>query len=364
MTPIEQHKNRKDFIERILVLILFLALLLTLFDVLKIFFGILTFGLIFSVSFYHVFEKLTKLVRGRKSIATIIYIIILIALLLIPFIFFISSLTKHIKDIIEFVTRLKNNDVPDLPIAITGLPLIGDSISTFWDNLQKSPKETIIAHEHQIKNVLHHIITSGMGVIGTGIQFVLGIIISAMILVKSDKILQRIRLIAQHLFGATDGILLLDTATQAIRSVSLGVMGTAFVAGIVGWIGLTIAHVPFAIGLSALIFFLVMLQIGPLFIWIPVVIWMALTGHTGITIFLIVYGIILSLLDTLLKPIFIAKSGGKYPFWVIFIGVIGGLAAWGFTGMFKGAIIMSVFYTVFTSWLERKKLSPSIPVNG
>lgn len=356
MMPIEQHKNRRDFIERILVLILFLALLLTLFDVLKVFFGILTFGLIFSVSFYRVFEKLTKLAKGKKSIATIIYIIILIALLLIPFIFFISSLTRHIKDIIEFVTRLKNNDVPDLPIAVTGLPLIGDSISTFWDNLQKSPKETIITHEHQIKNVLHHIVTSGMGVVGTGIQFILGIIISAMILVKSDTILRHIRLVAQHLFGVTDGLLLLDTATQAIRSVSLGVMGTAFIAGIVGWIGLTIAHIPFAIGLSALIFFLVMLQIGPLFVWVPVVIWAALTGHTGITIFLIVYGIILLLLDALLKPIFIAKSGGKYPFWVIFIGVIGGLSAWGFTGMFKGAIIMSVFYTVFTSWLERKKL--------
>jgi len=39
----------------------------------------------------------------------------------------------------------------------------------------------------------------------------------------------------------------------------------------------------------------------------------------------------------------------------LFLGVIGGVAAWGFTGMFKGAIILAVFYTVFTSWLESKK---------
>jgi predicted PurR-regulated permease PerM len=39
---------------------------------------------------------------------------------------------------------------------------------------------------------------------------------------------------------------------------------------------------------------------------------------------------------------------------VLFLGVIGGLAAWGFTGMFKGAIILSVFYTLFTSWVENK----------
>jgi len=26
----------------------------------------------------------------------------------------------------------------------------------------------------------------------------------------------------------------------------------------------------------------------------------------------------------------------------------------GFTGMFKGAIILAVFYTIFNSWLERR----------
>jgi len=40
------------------------------------------------------------------------------------------------------------------------------------------------------------------------------------------------------------------------------------------------------------------------------------------------------------------------------LGVIGGLAAWGFTGMFKGAIILSVFYTLFTSWVEKKGVTP------
>jgi predicted PurR-regulated permease PerM len=42
---------------------------------------------------------------------------------------------------------------------------------------------------------------------------------------------------------------------------------------------------------------------------------------------------------------------------VLFLGVIGGLAAWGFTGMFKGAIILSVFYTLFTSWINKKNTS-------
>ena len=74
-----------------------------------------------------------------------------------------------------------------------------------------------------------------------------------------------------------------------------------------------------------------------------------------------VYGIILLIIDGLLKPLLIAKSG-RMPFLVLFLGVIGGLAAWGFTGMFKGAIILSVFYTLFNSWLERRT-TPARPVS-
>jgi predicted PurR-regulated permease PerM len=131
-------------------------------------------------------------------------------------------------------------------------------------------------------------------------------------------------------------------------------MGTAFIASVISWIGLTIAGIHFAVLLSALVFFLVLIQLGPLLVWVPLVIWTASQGHTGMTVFLIIYGLVLLIIDALLKPVLIAKSGGKIPFLVLFLGVIGGLAAWGFTGMFKGAIILAVFYTLFNSWLERR----------
>ena len=134
----------------------------------------------------------------------------------------------------------------------------------------------------------------------------------------------------------------------------MGVMGTAFIAAIISWIGLMIAGVSFSLFLAALVFFFVLIQLGPLVVWIPLVIWSATQNHTGVTIFLIIYGIALLIIDAFLKPLLLAKSGGKLPFLVLFLGVIGGLSAWGFTGMFKGAIILSVFYTLFNSWLEKR----------
>jgi predicted PurR-regulated permease PerM len=112
--------------------------------------------------------------------------------------------------------------------------------------------------------------------------------------------------------------------------------------------------IPFSLGIAAFVFFLVIIQVGPLPVWIPLVLWLFLQGHTGWGIFMLVWGVALLVLDSLVKPLLIAKSG-KLPFLVLFLGVIGGMVAWGFTGMFKGAIILAVFYTVFTKWLERKE---------
>ena len=71
-------------------------------------------------------------------------------------------------------------------------------------------------------------------------------------------------------------------------------------------------------------------------------------------IFMLIYGIVVLMsIDNILKPILIAKSG-KLPVLVLFLGVVGGMVAWGFTGMFKGAIILAVFYTLFNSWLKPK----------
>lgn len=348
----------RNVIESILVLLLLLSLMLALYDVLKVFFGVLTFALIFSVSFAGPFEWMVRRLKNRRGLAAVLYSIILMAIIALPLIYLISTLRSHVKEAISWLGEIKSNGLPPLPTWISGLPVVGDEISSFWMQLQDSPKDAIAPHEEQVKLALRHILSSGAGMIGTILQVFTGVFISAFFLASGDKILNPVKTTMQHLLGKRDGLSLLRATTQAIKGVSIGVIGTAFIASVISWIGLTIAHIPFALFLAALVFFLVLIQLGPLLVWIPLVIWTASQGHTGTMVFLIIYGIVLLIIDGILKPILIAKSGGKLPFLVMFLGVIGGLAAWGFTGMFKGAIIVAVFYTLFNSWLDKKNAPP------
>ena len=164
---------------------------------------------------------------------------------------------------------------------LSHLPFIGDQLSSFWLQLQLNPQETFIAHGQQLKVILRHIVTSGVGILGATLQLVIGIIISAVFLVRNETFLGPVKATLQHLLGKNAGLSLLDGTAVAIKGVSVGIMGAAFIAAIISWIGLTIAGIHFALGLSAIIFFLVLIQIGPLLVWIPLVIWMSTQGHPG-----------------------------------------------------------------------------------
>jgi predicted PurR-regulated permease PerM len=341
-------------IETILVVLLLLSLMLAVYDVLRFFFGVFTFALIFSVSFAPAYERLARLLGKRRVLAAVIYTVLLIALIAIPITLIISALRHHVKEAITWMNDIKANGLPPLPKWVTGLPIVGEDIGTFWQQLQNSPRETIALRSEPMKVALRHILTSGAGMLGTALQFIAGIIISAFLLVSGEKILAPVKAVMQHLLGRWEGLSLIQAATVAIKSVSIGVMGTAFIASLISYIGLIIAGIHYAVLLAALIFFLVLIQLGPLLVWVPLVIYTASLGHTGTTVFLIIYGLALLLIDALLKPVLIAASGGKLPFLVLFLGVVGGLAAWGFTGMFKGAIILSLAYTLFDSWLEKR----------
>jgi len=357
--------SSRNIVEAILVVILLVGLMMALYDVLKVFFGVLTFALIFTVSFARPFEWLARVLGNRRVLAAIIYALVLITIVALPLVFIISALRHHVKDVIAWMNDVRTNGLPPLPRWVINFPLVGEDIASFWQQLQSSPRETIAAHGEPIRAAMRHILTSGAGIVGTALQFIIGIIISAFLLVAGERALTPVKSTMQHLLGRREGLSLLRATAVAVKSVSIGVMGTAFIAAIISWIGLVIARVPFPVLLSALIFFLVLIQLGPLWVWVPLVIWTASQGHTGMTVFLIIYGIALLLIDAVLKPILLAAAGGKMPFLVLFLGVVGGLAAWGFTGMFKGAIILSVFYTLFNSWLEKSNIParPSRPVH-
>jgi predicted PurR-regulated permease PerM len=70
----------------------------------------------------------------------------------------------------------------------------------------------------------------------------------------------------------------------------------------------------------------------------------------GWVIFLIVWNIGVNLSDNFIKPLLIGRSS-TMPLTGVFLGVIGGMLAWGFLGMFLGAVLLAVTYQLFQRWV-------------
>lgn len=346
--------NNKAYFTNAISLLLLLLLLYALYSVLGVFFGVFAFAIIFAVSFSRLFERLVKLFGGKRKLAAVVYGIFLVGIIAVPFGFLVDWLAGAIHDLRQFLEHIEEAKIPALPENVAGIPVAGKKLATFWAQLQANPAATVNTYQPQILALSQKLLQGGAGIAAATLELIVGIIISAIMLVDGGSALKPVRAVLAQLAGAERGDAIVDASGKAIKGVAVGVMGTAFIEALAMWIGLKIASVPMATILTAVTFLLAVVQLGPMLVVIPVTIWLANQGQTGYAIFMGIWIVVLFVIDNVVKPILIGKSG-KLPILVLFLGVIGGMSQWGFTGMFKGAIILSVAYALFQSWFAFKK---------
>lgn len=124
------------------------------------------------------------------------------------------------------------------------------------------------------------------------------------------------------------------------RTVFISVGLTAFVQATLGTIAFLVLGVPYAFTLGAAMFFVAVLPGGTALVWLPVAIWLGTTGHVWKAVILFAWGAgVISTIDNFLRPYF-AKDGVKLPTMLLFLGMVGGLLAFGIVGLFVGPIVL------------------------
>jgi predicted PurR-regulated permease PerM len=140
-------------------------------------------------------------------------------------------------------------------------------------------------------------------------------------------------------------------AAQAIRSVALGIIVTALAQSLLTAVGLAVAGIPNAGALGAVAFVLCVAQLGPGLILIPAIIWLYWSGHPGWGTALLIWSLPVLAMDNVIRP-FLIRRGSRLPLLLIFIGVIGGLLAFGVIGLFIGPVVLAVTYTLAMAWAQ------------
>jgi predicted PurR-regulated permease PerM len=150
---------------------------------------------------------------------------------------------------------------------------------------------------------------------------------------------------------------LIEVVASTVRSVVKGLLGTNLLQAIFGALGFWVAGVPGALLLGFFVFFLTVIPFGAGVVWIPAVLWVANTGSHGAALVLGVWCLLVfGLLENIARPLLVGR-GSTLPSLLILLGMLGGMSAFGFLGVFLGPALLALVYTLIEEWRTPVKVT-------
>lgn len=295
--------------------------------------------------------RLQVWLRGSRSAAIAVTLLLLLLLVAVPLTFAVAAIVVHAGDLVARIEAVATFDVATAPSWLTALPLVGERIGTAWHEIAGNGGEAAWRRLAPYGTTLLGWLVGRIGNFGyQTIQFALTLVLAAFIYAHGEALAAGVAHLTQRLWGAS-GESLVPLTTRAIRGVALGVCLAAAIQSVLAGIGLAVAGVPFAGLLTGVLFLLCLAQIGMLVVLIPAVIWVFWSGDTAAGVLLLVWSVAAAVLDQFLRPILVGRHA-DLPALLIFIGVVGGLVAFGLLGIFVGPVVLAVAYALLSAWLR------------
>jgi predicted PurR-regulated permease PerM len=293
--------------------------------------------------------RLRRSVGGRTVVAALLMTLLMCVLVILPTALLTATLTRNIGALGNDLQAWMDRGLPPAPEWLKSIPLAGAALDEYWHRLASSREEVMTL----LKSLLEPMRTPAVAVataIGAGVLHMLvAAFVAFFFYCDGEEIVATIRAILLRLAGRL-GEELLDTVASTVGGVVVGIFGTALAQATAATLGFAIAGVPFFYLLGAVTFFLSILPIGPPLVWGGATIWLLRQDDIGWAVFMALYGtFVISSIDNFLKPWLISRRS-SLPMLLIVFGVFGGIAAFGFIGIFIGPPVLAVGYTLTNLW--------------
>lgn len=329
------------------------SLLFGCYLVLRPFMTAILFAIVIAVSTWPSYQWLWRRLGHRSTLASLLSCTLVVLVIMAPSALLTASLVDAVVWVAGQVQQgLQRGGVQTPPEWMLRIPRVGVHIADYWQRLFTDEGELLAAVKQVLAPVRGVALSAGRA-LGSGLfQIVLSIFLLFFIYRDGSRLRDMVVATARHV-GGHGSIQLLETAQQTVVGVMIGAIGTALAQSMVAMLGFAVAGVPGAFVLGALTFVLSLVPVGPPLIWIGASIWLFREGDTGWGIFMLVYGFFgISSIDNLIKPLLISRTT-RLSFAMTLLGVMGGVLAFGFMGVFIGPTLLAVVASLAGSWVER-----------
>jgi len=352
-TPTTSPDGDREFVNRTVEAAIRIGVLVVLavwcWDIARPFVVPIVWGVIIAVATYPAYRGLEARLGGRRVLAAVLFTVLMIVVVIVPSAVLGESMASGVRNAAA-AFQAGTLDIPPPPERVKSLPVVGDSFYAFWQLASENIVQAARELSPWIKTAGKWLLGVAAGAGVASLQFLLAIVIAGALLAHAEGGGRATRAIARRL-APERGLGYAVVAEQTVRSVALGILGVAILQGLLAGLGLLVAGVPGAGLLTLLCIVLGVIQLGVAIVLIPAVIYLFSTADTFTAVAFLVYAILISPLDNILKPILLGR-GVKVPMLVVFVGAIGGFINTGIIGLFVGAIIFTLGYGLFLAWLE------------
>ncbi|MHB1589984.1 MAG: AI-2E family transporter [Sulfuricella sp.] len=319
------------------------------FLVLRPFMTAMLLAAVVCVSTWPLYLWLLRKLKNRQNLAALAMTLSLTLVVILPLALVAYSLADNVTAFYNAVRQSMNAGPPKPPAWLTGLPLLGGPIEEYWRNIASSQEEMLALAKRLLEPARNFLLASGI-LLGQGVmEMSLAAFIGFFFYRDGEAWIRSIGVGMDRLAGIhASNVLVIINST--VRNVTYGLLGTALAQGFVATIGFAIAGVPAVMLLGVATFLLSLLPVGPPLIWGGAAIWLFHQGDTGWGVFMLLWGFFLiSSVDNVAKPLLISR-GSSLPFLLVMLGVMGGVLAFGFVGIFIGPTLLAVGFSLVRKW--------------
>jgi predicted PurR-regulated permease PerM len=335
---------------RLLVLLALIGLGLGSLLVIWPFLTSLAWAVILVTSTWGIFKRLDRLFGHRRLLTACVMTLLVTVVLLGPISAVALALSDNISDLTANIITNFQDGLPEQVLTWTQyVPVFGGAIENYLLQFVHDKARLKVELQTLAAPLQAFALASGRAALQGVIDMALSVFFTFFFFLHGSSLVSKLSVFAKRVSGER-GDSLIAVAGETVHGVIYGVLGTAMAQGVLATIGFAIAGVPSSVLLGLITFFLSVVPVGPPLIWGGVAFWLFQQNEMAWAIFVLVWGFFLvSTVDNIIKP-FIISRGSRLPFVVVFLGVLGGVLAFGVIGAFLGPVLLAVTYQLVIEW--------------
>lgn len=354
-TPQRAVAPRDRFYARSFALVTTAVLAYALFRIVQPFAGPLLWAIFIAFLLHPLHVRLTRRLRGRAHWSAFLLTMLTLIVVIGPLTALSAAFVTQAGDLLQFVQAAVVDQTKRNAFDPASVPWLNAALSWLEGTLDINVAQVRGWVVQGSRALLQWLASMGgkvfLGAVGTVVGFVLMIFMLFFFLRDGDEMVGTLRELIP--MESSYKARLFEHLAAVTRAMVYGTGLTALIQGTL--VGLAF----FFVGLPSPIVFGVIAALagllpvgGTALVWVPATIALAAQGRWGAAIFMLLWGTLLvGLVDNVVRPMLVSGRASVSTL-TVFIGVLGGISAFGAIGLFLGPVVLALIIALIRFMLD------------